>query len=83
MLIHDGVDNDVRAAAMANHAVHTTFDLAMPPSPEQESLKQLLLRLAVDHPYHSLYHLFALANGNRDRHGRKIQRGQVPPLLSH
>ena len=43
----------------------------------QESLRQLLLRLAVDHPYHSLYHLFALANGNRDRHGRRLEKGHV------
>lgn len=38
----------------------------------QASLKELLLRLAVDHPYHSLYHLYALANGNRDQLGRKL-----------
>jgi hypothetical protein len=31
------------------------------------------VRLTIDHPYHSLYHIYALANGNRDALGRRIQ----------
>jgi hypothetical protein len=44
----------------------------------QASLKELLVRLTVDHPYHSLYHIYALANGNRDALGRRMQ-GHVRP----
>lgn len=36
------------------------------------------MRLTVDHPYHSLYHIYALANGNRDALGRRMQ-GHVRP----
>lgn len=38
----------------------------------QSSLSRLLLRVAVDHPHHSLYQLLALKNGNRDRNGKVI-----------
>ena len=38
----------------------------------QALLQEVLLRVACDHPYHSLYHLFALKNGNRDRWGHII-----------
>jgi hypothetical protein len=61
-----------------SHCVAASFIVAVTSSfnRRQASLKELLLRLALDHPYHSLYHLYALANGNRDALGRRMQ-GQV------
>ena len=43
----------------------------------QATLQSLLERLAVDHPHHSLYQLFALKNGNRGKDGRVAQAGDV------
>lgn len=34
-----------------------------------------MLRLAKDHPYHTLYQLFALKNGDRGRDGKRIPAG--------
>ncbi|GIM12554.1 hypothetical protein Vretimale_15870, partial [Volvox reticuliferus] len=45
----------------------------------QRVLQSLLLRLAVDHPYHVIYQLFALRNGNLDRAG-KAQPGVAADL---
>ncbi|GIL62720.1 hypothetical protein Vafri_16889, partial [Volvox africanus] len=45
----------------------------------QRVLQSLLLRLAVDHPYHVVYQLFALRNGNLDRSG-KAQPGPAADL---
>lgn len=43
----------------------------------QATLQTLLQRLTVDHPYHTLYQLFALKNGNRGRDGREVGAGNV------
>ena len=43
----------------------------------QATLQSLLERLAVDHPHHSLYQLFALKNGNRGKDGRAAQAGDI------
>ena len=43
----------------------------------QATLQKLLQRLAVDHPHHTLYQLFALKNGNRSKDGRVAQAGDV------
>lgn len=43
----------------------------------QATLQSLLERLAVDHPHHSLYQLFALKNGNRGKDGKAAQAGDV------
>lgn len=43
----------------------------------QATLQSLLERLAVDHPHHSLYQLFALKNGNRGKDGKAVQAGDV------
>lgn len=43
----------------------------------QATLQALLQRLAIDHPFHSLYQIFALKNGNRGKDGQKIQAGDV------
>ena len=43
----------------------------------QATLQSLLERLAVDHPHHSLYQLFALKNGNRGKDGKVAQAGDV------
>ena len=37
----------------------------------------LLQRLTVDHPYHTLYQLFALKNGNRGKDGKEVKAGDV------
>ena len=37
----------------------------------------LLQRLAVDHPHHTLYQLFALKNGNRAKDGKAVQAGDA------
>ena len=34
----------------------------------------MLRRMAVEHPYHVLYHLFALANGDIGDDGKKISQ---------
>lgn len=33
-------------------------------------LSDLMVKLGVDHPYHVLYHLLSLQNGNRDKQGK-------------
>lgn len=38
----------------------------------QATLQAMLRRMAVEHPYHVLYHLFALANGDCGDDGKKI-----------
>lgn len=43
----------------------------------QATLQSLLERLAVEHPHHSLYQLFALKNGNRGKDGKAAQAGDV------
>ena len=48
----------------------------------QATLQALLLRLAVDHPFHTLYQIFALKNGNRGKDGREIQAGDVHGVMS-
>ena len=43
----------------------------------QATLLALLQRLAIDHPHHTLYQLFALKNGNRGKDGKAVQAGDV------
>lgn len=43
----------------------------------QATLLTLLQRLTMDHPYHTLYQLFALKNGNRGKDGREVKAGDV------
>ena len=43
----------------------------------QDTLQALLKRLAIDHPFHTLYQIFALKNGNRGKDGREVQAGDV------
>ena len=51
--------------------------LAIPVYVVQATLQSLLERLAVEHPHHSLYQLFALKNGNRGKDGKAAQAGDV------
>lgn len=46
-------------------------------SAAQVTLQRLLQRLALEHPHHTLYQLFALKNGNRGKDGRAVQAGDV------
>lgn len=48
----------------------------------QHILTRLLVRLSTDHPYHTLYHIMALKNGQLGSDG-KIQAGAVHGVLSH
>jgi hypothetical protein len=48
----------------------------------QAILASLLVRLAVDHPHHTLYQVFALKNGNRGRDG-KPEAGGVGGGMSY
>ena len=41
----------------------------------QEALQDELVRLGCEHPYHTLYHLYALKNGNRGRDGQPSATG--------
>ena len=48
----------------------------------QQVLTDLLVRLSINHPYHTLYQLFALKNGQLGSNG-KIQEGSVHGVVSH
>ena len=41
----------------------------------QAALQDQLVRLGCEHPYHTLYHLFALKNGNLGKDGRPSASG--------
>eukprot|EP00884_Botryococcus_braunii_P019002 jgi/Botrbrau1/5786/Bobra.0155s0009.1 len=46
----------------------------------QDLLAELMLRLAKEHPYHTLYQLFALKNGDRGRDGKRVPAGGSGPM---
>lgn len=47
----------------------------------QSTLNDLISRMAIDHPYHVLYQIFALRNGNLGS-GGKVERGPVSMVMS-
>ena len=55
--------------------------------PMQAILQDQLVRLGREHPYHTLYHLFALKNGNLGKDGRPsasgLHAGGMLQLVDH
>lgn len=47
----------------------------------QSALNDLIARMATDHPYHVLYQIFALKNGNLGSKG-KVESGPVSMVMS-
>ena len=49
----------------------------------QDTLRRLLVKLGLQHPYHTLYHLLALKHGNYNKHGKAVAAGHAEGGMLH
>ena len=50
---------------------------------QQDTLRRLLVKLGLQQPYHTLYHLMALKHGDYNKHGRPSVAGHAEGGMLH